>query len=79
FSDVGNTWFLKKSIVTDSARAGLEPLLRYSVGVGVRRATVVGPIQLDLGFNPSPVEAFGESGLLPLLPPMRLHLSLGAL
>ncbi len=79
FSDVGNTWFLKKQIVTDSARAGLEPLLRYSVGFGVRRATVVGPIQLDLGFNPSPVEAFGEAGILPFLPPMRLHLSLGAL
>lgn len=79
FSDVGNVWFLKKQIVADSARAGLEPLLRYSVGIGVRRATVVGPIQLDLGINPSPVEAFGESGLLPFLPPMRLHLSLGAL
>ena len=54
------------------ARGREDPLLRWSVGVGIRRATVIGPIQVDVGFNPAPL-AEREEDLV------RLHVSLGAL
>jgi outer membrane translocation and assembly module TamA len=58
--------------VTDSLKRGLDPALRWSVGVGVRRATVIGPIQVDVGFNPAPLVHRDEQLV-------RLHVSLGAL
>ena len=69
FGDVGNVWFVTSGIETDSMDAG-DPLLRWSCGVGLRRATVIGPIQLDVGFNPEPIR--DESWA-------RVHVSLGAL
>lgn len=74
FADVGNVWFLHPD-VTDSMALGADdgnPALRWSVGVGLRRATVIGPIQVDVGFNPARIEAREESLV-------RLHVSLGAL
>ncbi|MDP2306824.1 MAG: BamA/TamA family outer membrane protein [Pseudomonadota bacterium] len=74
FADVGNVWFLHPD-VTDSMKLAADdgnPALRWSVGVGLRRATVIGPIQVDVGFNPAPIEAREESVV-------RLHVSLGAL
>jgi len=71
FADAGNVWFLRPD-VTDSMKRGLDPALRWSVGVGVRRATVIGPIQVDVGFNPAPL-AHRDEQLV------RLHVSLGAL
>jgi outer membrane protein insertion porin family len=55
----------------------VEPALRYGVGVGFRLGTPVGPIQLDLGFNPLYYQAdwAAERGEVPA----RFHLSLGAL
>lgn len=74
FTDVGNVWFLHPE-VSDSMRLPAEagnPALRWSVGVGLRRATVIGPIQVDVGFNPARIQAREEALV-------RLHVSLGAL
>jgi translocation and assembly module TamA len=71
FADVGNVWFLDADR-TDSMVEDTDPLLRWSVGVGLRRTTAIGPIQLDLGFNPQRMTERGEELL-------RIHLSLGAL
>jgi outer membrane protein assembly factor BamA len=80
FADMGNVWFLKEGITTESMETQDDPLLRYSVGVGLRRATVVGPIQLDLGFNPSPLSYRGEVPAISWVPiPFQLYLSLGAI
>ena len=79
FADAGNTWFRKEGITTDSMQTQDDPFLRYSVGFGIRRSTVVGPIQLDLGFNPSPITERGETAAITGFIPMQLHISLGAL
>ena len=88
FVDVGNVWLINEEIETDSTRLGTDPPLRWSTGVGFRRSTVIGPVQFDLGLNPSPLTYRGEVpaetlffGLLPnpIPIPIRLHLSLGAL
>ncbi len=71
FADVGNVWFLEPD-VTDSMARGLDPALRWSVGFGFRRATVIGPIQVDVGFNPARLADRDEDLV-------RLHVSLGAL
>lgn len=75
FTDVGNVWWASPLVDTTSMqRKGFEggdPLLRYSLGVGLRRATAVGPVQVDLGFNPARIEARGEDWV-------RLHVSLGS-
>ncbi len=67
FADVGNVWFLDDGVADSQAT---DPLLRWSVGVGVRRATVIGPIQVDLGFNPVRLHEEQLVGF---------HVSLGAL
>ncbi|MCB9743309.1 MAG: BamA/TamA family outer membrane protein [Alphaproteobacteria bacterium] len=77
FADVGNVFLLDPTVFTSSERIDPEPVLRYGVGVGVHFATPIGPLQLDVGFNPmyfqaSWPEARGEV-------PVRLHVSLGAL
>ncbi len=67
FVDAGNVWFLRPDIA-DSVPT--DPLLRWSAGVGLRRATAIGPIQVDVGFNPERLrdEAFWQ-----------IHVTLGAL
>lgn len=72
FADVGNVWFTAPGVAADSMSDPDDPLLRWSVGVGVRKATVIGPIQVDVGFNPERIEAREEALV-------RLHVSLGAL
>lgn len=67
FTDVGNVWLIDPSLA-DSGET--DPFLRWSVGLGVRRATVIGPIQVDLGFNPAKL----RDETIP-----QLHISLGAL
>ena len=52
FADIGNLW-------ADAAK--IEPLdLRPTGGVGLRIATPVGPLALDVGFNPFLREALNE-------------------
>jgi outer membrane protein assembly factor BamA len=67
FADVGNVWFLDPDVVDSQST---DPLLRWSVGLGLRRATVIGPIQVDVGFNPM---------RLPDEELVQLHFTLGAL
>jgi translocation and assembly module TamA len=72
FSDVGNVWWLSPAVSTDSMLAGSDPLLRVGAGIGLRRATPIGPLQLDLGFNPLPLENRDEVIA-------RVHFAVGAL
>lgn len=75
FTDVGNVWWVSPLVQTTSMSLpvgqGGDPLLRWSAGLGLRRATAVGPVQVDLGFNPARIEARGEDWV-------RLHVSLGS-
>lgn len=75
FTDVGNVWWLSPLVSTSSMTRSLadggDPTLRYSLGVGLRRATAVGPIQVDVGFNPARIPERGETWA-------RLHVSLGS-
>ncbi len=71
FMDVGNVFFLDKDVSTTSIEEG-EALFRVGYGAGFRYATPIGPLQLDLGINPNPMEDMDEV-------PYRVHLSLGTL
>jgi outer membrane protein assembly factor BamA len=70
FLDVGQSWFLQSSAATPGR--GAAPRIRAATGVGLRVLTPVGPLQMDLAVNPSPVRQYRE-------PVARLHLSLGTL
>lgn len=72
FTDVGNVWWVSPLVQTDSMAAGDDPALRFSAGLGIRRVTPIGPIAVDLGFNPVPLLQRDESWA-------RLHVSLGSL
>jgi outer membrane protein assembly factor BamA len=72
FADVGNAFLLDELVETTSSQEGGEPMFRTGVGVGFRYFTALGPLQLDLGFNPWMIEERDEV-------PYRLHLSLGTL
>lgn len=87
FADVGNVWLLTDGVdatsESDAVRAVFDPVLRYSIGAGVRVATPIGPLQVDLAANPEAIAATGERKILlreqwrePLL---RAHISLGTL
>lgn len=82
FADVGNVWQLGAGEPTTSGLTGL-PVLRYGVGAGVRIATPVGPLQLDLASNLQAALARGERRALLVdaweEPSLRAHLSLGTL
>ncbi|MEN0061977.1 MAG: BamA/TamA family outer membrane protein [Myxococcota bacterium] len=62
FVEVGNVWLLNlpddlPPVTSDSidgmdAWRNANPFLRWSFGIGGRRDTPVGPIQIDLAFNP---------------------------
>ena len=67
FVDVGHVDFISRQSFTTSTDSQLDPLFRYSVGVGLRYSTVIGPIALDLGVNPSPMFERGEVWVVPNL------------
>lgn len=77
FYDVGNVTFLDPEVFATSEVVDPEPLLRYGVGVGLRQATPLGPLRLDVGVNPVYFREdwAADRGEVPA----RLHLSLGAL
>jgi outer membrane protein insertion porin family len=62
FVDVGRGWGIEKSHVTiidqrrkiQSPPDPDEPSWRVGVGVGIRWFSPFGPINIDIGFNPSP-------------------------
>ncbi len=72
FGDVGNAFLLSDRAESTSTQQGDEPLLRAGVGAGFRYQTALGPLQLDLGFNPWRMEERDEALF-------RFHLSLGTL
>ncbi len=85
FGDVGQAWLLDPNAVPDSASPAVDALIpdwRYGVGGGVRVATPIGPLQVDVAANPQSVLAEGaQAELLRVLyeePPVRAHLTLGA-
>lgn len=62
FVDVGNLWVKP---------ADMDPFdLRPAAGVGLRLATPIGPLAIDLGFNLTPDEARGEA-------PFNVHFNVG--
>jgi outer membrane protein insertion porin family len=87
FADVGNVWLLTPDVDSTSEAPAIrnifDPIVRYSIGAGIRVATPVGPLQVDLATNPEAMVATGERRILlreqwrePLL---RAHISLGTL
>ena len=86
FADVGNTWLLSTDARATSERErylGVSPALRYGVGGGLRVATPVGPLQLDIASNIQAASASGRSKAFLRddweESPLRAHLTLGAL
>lgn len=67
FVDIGHLDFISSQSFTTSTEDQVDPLFRYSVGVGLRYSTVIGPIALDLGVNPSPMIDRGEVWIVPNL------------
>ncbi len=67
FVDVGHLDYISPYSSSDSMQLGIDPLLRYCVGVGVRYSTVIGPIAFDLGINPEPLTERGEVWFVPNL------------
>ncbi|MSQ01690.1 MAG: hypothetical protein EXR71_07325 [Myxococcales bacterium] len=72
FTDIGNVWWVTPAVTTDSAARGSDPWVRWGTGVGIRRSTPIGPLQLDLGFNPLPLAYRDE-------PAFRVHFAVGAI
>jgi outer membrane protein assembly factor BamA len=87
FSDIGNTWLLSDlataSSDSEAVRAVYQPVVRYSAGAGVRIATPIGPLQVDVAVNPDALFATDDRRLLLRgaweEPSVRAHLSLGTL
>lgn len=93
FTDVGNVWLLTDNLYTDSQASALEseralyqpliPALRVGVGFGLRVDTPIGPLQVDLAFNPQASLASGARRSLLVdgwrEPYARAHLTLGSL
>ena len=65
FVDAGTLQFVSNTDQTDSEVANADPLLRWNIGVGMRYATVIGPIVFDLGINPSQLEERNEVLIVP--------------
>ncbi len=72
FTDMGHVGFIDPTVVTTSRLEGKDPIIRASVGTGLRFATPVGPASLDIGFNTRPIAERDEPVVLP-------HLTLGVL
>ena len=72
FADAGNVWWIDPDVIPDSAARGGDPAVRFGTGFGIRRATPIGPLQVDLGFNPAALEYREE-------PLYRFHFAVGAI
>ncbi|MFT5461041.1 MAG: outer membrane protein insertion porin family [Myxococcota bacterium] len=86
FADIGNTWLLATDArATSELRryAPAVPAVRVGVGVGLRIATPIGPLQLDVASNLQSASAKGRTRTLLRTDweesPFRAHLTLGAL
>ncbi len=65
FVDAGTLQFISNINQTDSEIVGADPLFRWNIGIGIRYATVIGPIVFDLGINPSQIEERNEAFIVP--------------
>lgn len=74
FHDAGNALLYRS--VPDGVDPSLARPLSWSVGVGVRRLTPIGPLRLDLAFRP---DQFARIGEIPLGKWVQLHFAVGAL
>ncbi len=87
FTDIGNAWLIDPLAIATSDQPVVTdiyaPLLRYGVGAGLRIATPVGPLQVDVAANLDSLIARGARRELLRDawedPPARAHLSLGTL
>jgi len=70
FSDLGSLWFSDPGVTTSSMDDARDQVVRAGLGAGLRLATPIGAVVMDLGVNPWPIAGRDE----PLLVP---HLSLG--
>lgn len=71
FMDAGRVSFLSNDIMTDSINLSLDPIIRYSMGTGMRYSTAIGPLAVDIAVNPNPIKLKEERYLY-------FHGSLGA-
>jgi outer membrane protein assembly factor BamA len=71
FMDAGRVSFISNDIVTDSIDLSLDPIIRYSMGTGMRYSTAIGPLAVDIAVNPNPIKRKEERYLY-------FHGSLGA-
>ncbi|MEZ4236126.1 MAG: BamA/TamA family outer membrane protein [Myxococcota bacterium] len=86
FADAGNVWLLDpqlEDLQGNDPLLAAQPFFRLGVGVGMRIAPPVGPLQFDLALNPQAAFATGDRRTLLVNewrePAVRAHLTLGAL
>lgn len=78
FHDGGNVYLLRGEDRPEQDR-GLDPVIRTSVGLGVRVRTPVGPVRLDGGVQLGPHSPFFHPALGPWWEGAAIHFSVGAL
>ncbi len=85
WAEAGNVWLQSGTSTSElpQYRALFDPLVRYSLGAGLRVVTPIGPLQIDLATNPAAALASGAGQKLLRTdweePLVRAHLSLGTL
>lgn len=87
FTDVGNVWLLRGTELvqseSDAVRNTFSAPLRSSIGLGLSIETPIGPLGIDFATNLQSATAQGAKHTLLQTnweePPMRVHLSIGAL
>ncbi|TNE88958.1 MAG: outer membrane protein assembly factor [Deltaproteobacteria bacterium] len=87
FTDIGNVWLVRGRELaqsqSDAIKQRFDAPLRSSVGAGLSIQTPVGPLGVDLAANLQSLTATGDTRTLLRKdweePPLRVHLSLGAL
>jgi outer membrane protein assembly factor BamA len=82
FADAGNVWLHSPDTQATSQQEPLTPAIRWAIGTGMRAATPVGPLQIDIAANLQSIWATGEQQTLLVQgyeePPWRAHLTLGS-
>ncbi|MCO4745984.1 MAG: BamA/TamA family outer membrane protein [Proteobacteria bacterium] len=87
FTDVGNVWLVRGRDLahseSDAVRSIFSAPVRASVGAGISIETPIGPLGIDVATNLQSLSASGATQVLLREdweePPVRIHLSLGAL
>ena len=77
FHDAGNA--LLYSSVPDGLDAGLDPVLHPAVGIGLRRATPIGPLRFDFAIRPVNLARVAEGQAVYWDEVFQLHFAVGTL